>query len=499
MINTFDWFGKWSAYTPDKIALKDAESGLELTYGQINRAANSVAFYLQDKYQIKKGDRIAIISENDLTQVLLFAAAQKMGFILVPINYRLALEEVEFMLNDSGCSLVLYGESSYNVHGLKYKATYEPLGPFIHFVEDQGPIFRTAIDENDPIFILYTSGTTGFPKGTLYTHKMLFWNSINTALSLIISSNTKTLNCMPLFHTGGWNVLLTPVLHHGGTIIMFKKFDAAKVLEAIVTEKLDLFMGVPTMLKMMSELPEFEDTDISFLNYIIVGGESMPVLLIRKFHEKQVPIRQGYGLTEVGPNLTSLHQKEAERKQGSIGKPNFYVKVRVVDDSGKEASVNEPGELWISGPMVTPGYWQNPEATKNSQEDGWFKTGDVAKMDEEGFLYIVDRKKHMYISGGENVYPVEVERVLLKHEAIKEAVVFGIPHEKWGECGAALIVKAQEISSDEIKEYCLEKLAKFKVPSEIHFIDAVPKGDTGKIDRKTLKKSFMIQRNIGEV
>ncbi|MDF0715421.1 AMP-binding protein [Muricauda sp. 334s03] len=496
MINTFDWFQKWSEYTPDKIALKDAESGSSLTYKQINNASNSIAHYLKDKHQLKKGDRIAIIAENDLTQVLLFGAAQKMGIILVPINYRLAHAEVEFLLDNSESALVLYDENCYDVHALKHKATYEPIAPFIHFVDDEGPDYTAQLHEDEPIFILYTSGTTGFPKGTLYTHKMLFWNSINTALSLVISSATKTLNCMPLFHTGGWNVLLAPVLHHGGTIIMFKKFDAEKILQSIVAEKLDLFMGVPTMLKMIAELPEFESTDISFLNYIIVGGESMPVGLIRKYHKKNVPIRQGYGLTEVGPNLTSLHQSMAEKKQGSIGKPNFYVQVRVVDDNGHKLPPNTPGELWISGPMVTPGYWKNPKASKDSISDRWFKTGDVAIMDEEGFIFIVDRKKHMYISGGENVYPVEVERVLLQHEAINEAVVFGIPHEKWGECGAALVVKGKEVSSEEIRNYCLDNLAKFKVPSEIHFIESVPKGDTGKIDRKTMKKSFLAERNL---
>ncbi|WP_375334212.1 class I adenylate-forming enzyme family protein [Flagellimonas sp. C4] len=496
MINTFDWFKKWAGYTPNKIALKDAESGTTLTYRQINNASNSISYYLKDKYQLKKGDRIAIIAENDLTQVLLFGAAQKMGIILVPINYRLAHAEVEYLLGDSECSLVLYSEGSYNIHGLKYEATYEPIAPFIHFIDDESPEYEEEVNEEDSIFILYTSGTTGFPKGTLYTHKMLFWNSINTALSLTISSTTKTLNCMPLFHTGGWNVLLTPVLHHGGTIIMFKKFDAEKILKSIVSEKLDLFMGVPTMLKMIAELPEFESTDISFLNYIIVGGESMPTPLIRKYHDKNAPIRQGYGLTEVGPNLTSLHQKEAERKQGSIGKPNFYVQVRIVDDHGNDQPPNAPGELWISGSMVTPGYWKNPKATANSRSEGWFKTGDVALMDQEGFLYIVDRKKHMYISGGENVYPVEVERVLLQHEAINEAVVFGIPHEKWGECGAALIVKGKEISSEEIRDYCMKNLAKFKVPTEIHFIDSIPKGDTGKIDRKSLKSTFMKERDM---
>ncbi|RDY60805.1 o-succinylbenzoate--CoA ligase [Flagellimonas nanhaiensis] len=491
MVNNFDWFLKWATYTPQKVAVKDAATGKELTYGQLNSASNGIAKYLRDKYGLEKGDRVGIIAENDLTQVLLFGAAQKMGLVLVPINYRLAPEEVEYMLGDAECHLVLYGETSYDVHQIKHKATYEPIAPFIHFIDDEAPLYSEQLDEDDAIFILYTSGTTGFPKGTLYTHKMLFWNSVNTALSLIISSNTRTLNCMPLFHTGGWNVLLTPVLHHGGTIILFRKFDAATVLDAIVEEKLDLFMAVPTMLKMMAELPQFENTDISFLNYIIVGGESMPIGLIKKFHKKGVPIRQGYGLTEAGPNLTSLHQSEAERKQGSIGKPNFYVEIKIVNEEGKEAESNESGELWIGGPNVTPGYWKNAEATYEAKHEGWLKTGDVAKMDEDGFLYIVDRKKHMYISGGENVYPVEVERVLLQHEKIKEAVVFGVPHEKWGECGVALLVVNDTVTQAEILEYCRLKLAKFKIPSEIHFIESIPKNDTGKINRKKLKSDFM--------
>lgn len=496
MINNFDWFSKWATYTPEKVAVKDADSRTGLTYAQINNAANGIAKFLRDKYQLKKGDRIGIISENDLTQVLIFAAAQKMGAVLVPINYRLVPEEVEYMLGDAECNLVLYGESSYDVHRIKHKATYEPITPFMHFIEDETASYVENIEEDDPIFILYTSGTTGFSKGTLYTHKMLFWNSVNTALSLIISSNTSTLNCMPLFHTGGWNVLLTPVLHHGGTITLFKKFDPTQVLRSIVKEKMDLFMAVPTMLKMMAELPEFDKTDISFLNYIIVGGESMPIGLIKKFHKKQVPIRQGYGLTEAGPNLTSLHQRDAERKQGSIGKPNFYVEIKIVKDDGTEALTGESGELWIGGPNVTTGYWKNGKATKEAKHEGWLKTGDVAKMDEDGFLYIVDRKKHMYISGGENVYPVEVERVLLQHPAINEAVVFGIPHVKWGECGVAMLVVNDEIKANEVQEYCRQKLAKFKVPSEILFIESVPKNETGKINRKKLKGDFLSNKPV---
>lgn len=496
MINTFDWFKKWADYDSEKIAIKDASSEKKLSYKYINETANALAWHLKDKYQLKKGDRIAIISENNLEQIFLFAAAQKGGFILVPINYRLAPEEVNYMLNDSTPKVIYYNKSSFDIKSLNYDTYYEPIESLNQVQEKSKLEFSETLNEDDPIFILYTSGTTGFPKGSIYTHKMLFWNSINTSLSLIITNNTVTLNCMPLFHTGGWNVLLTPVLHHGGTLILFKKFDAKEALDCIIKEKLTLFMAVPTMLKMMVELPEFANADISCLNYIIVGGESMPLNLIKVFHNKGVPIRQGYGLTEVGPNLTSLHQNDAERKQGSIGRPNFYVKIKVVDEEGKELPSNSAGELLISGPMVTPGYWKNLKATNESKDGEWFKTGDVAKLDEEGYLYIVDRKKNIYISGGENVYPVEVERILRQHNSVNEAVVFGIPHEKWGECGIAYIVKKAQITEAELLDFCKSKLAKFKIPSKIIFIDDIPKNDSGKINRKKLKDDYLMSLSL---
>ena len=491
MLNTFDWFRKWNAYTPDKVALKDGDTGETLNYGQLHQGSTALANHLVNHHKLKKGDRVAIIAENHLAQVLLFGAAQKCGVVLVPINYRLAPAEIEYQLGDAQCKLVFFNKVTYDIDSLDYEANYESLPDLMRFITMESPEISCDLRDDDAIFILYTSGTTGLPKGTLYTHKMLFWNSVNTALSLNLTSTTRTLNCMPLFHTGGWNVLLTPLLHRGGTVIMFTKFDAQMVLKTIVVERLNLFMGVPTMLKMIQELQEFEDTDISFLDYIIVGGESMPIPLIEAYHEKEVPIRQGYGMTEVGPNLTSLHQSEAIRKQGSIGKPNFYVQMKIMDDEGLQVFGNESGELWVSGPMVTPGYWNNDKATKDSIEDSWFKTGDVAKMDEEGFIYIVDRKKNMYISGGENVYPVEVERVLLQCEFVKEAVVFGVPDDKWGECGVALIIAEGQENVEAIKTHCLERLAKFKIPKIIEFVTEIPKGDTGKIHRKKIQEDYI--------
>ena len=491
MFNSFDWFQKWADYHPDKVAVKDAGSGRSLSYDDINTAGNALALHLKQNYGMAMGDRVAIIAENHLAHVILFAVAQKMGIILVPINFRLAPMEIVALLTASECKMA-YIDGCVSLENLKSKIISQNLESVYDFVGKQSPaVVETELTEDFPVFILYTSGTTGVPKGIMYTHKMLFWNSINTTQSLLINNDTVTLNCMPLFHTGGWNVLLTPVLHRGGTIIIFKKFDALAVLNCIVEERLDLFMAVPTMLKMMVELPEFDKVDISCLHYIIVGGESMPLNLINTFHQKKVPIRQGYGLTEAGPNLTSLHQNDAEQKQGSIGKPNFYVQVRVLSEDGKDAEVNAPGEILIGGPMVMPGYWENKVSTRQAKLGRWLRTGDVGKIDADGFIYILDRKKNMYISGGENVYPAEVEQALLQHPFIKEAVVISSPHEKWGECGVAFVVSKSELTDQDLKSYCEARLAKFKIPVQFHFVNAIPKNDTGKIDRKTIRDNFL--------
>ncbi|MTI38400.1 AMP-binding protein, partial [Fulvivirga lutimaris] len=331
-------------------------------------------------------------------------------------------------------------------------------------------------------------GTTGRPKGVIYTHKMLFWNSINTSISIELTSNDHTINCMPAFHTGGWNVLLTPMLHRGATVGIIKKFDADLIINLLQEKGSTIFMGVPTMLKMMKESPSFDKIQLDKLRYFIVGGEALPHAVIKSWHEKGVSIRQGYGLTEVGPNLTSLHQNDAEKKLGSIGKPNFYLQTKLVDKQFNEVSAGEIGEFCLKGEVVTPGYWKNEKATSEAFRDGWFMTGDLMKRDEEGYLYVLDRKKSMFISGGENVYPAEVERILATASGIKEVAVIGVPDEKWGEVGKAFLVVNQKIDSQSLADYCCSKLAKFKIPKHYAVVDELPKNDSGKIDRKALKQ-----------
>ena len=494
-----DWSSKWALYSPDKIAFKAHETGETLTYKELDRIANRLAHRLTMQEQIKKGDRVAVLAENCLEYIALFCAAQKTGFILVPLNFRLSSPEINYLLRDSKPKLVI-AETKFqhlldqapDYHKIRNHWTLESLEHLFDkaiSTDDDASFPKMHLRDNDPVFILYTSGTTGFPKGALYTHKMLFWNSINTSISLIVNSESRTINVMPPFHTGGWNVLTTPFFHHGGYTCLLKKFEPSSVLSLLQSEQVTLFMGVPTMLKMIADEPAFAQADFSSLHYIIVGGEPMPVPLIEKWHEKGVLIRQGYGMTEVGPNLTSLHQTDAVRKRGSIGRPNFYVDIKIVDEQGQECKPNQPGELLLRGPMVTPGYWRNRQATQKALEGGWFHTGDMVRQDEEQYIYVVDRIKNMFISGGENIYPAEIERVIVTHPAVAEVSIVGIPDEKWGEAGYAFVVlhAAAQLTEAELLDFCAARLARFKIPKNISFMEALPKNDTGKINRMALK------------
>ncbi len=482
-----DWIAKWAIYSPDKIALQEHESGKTISYSDLNRRANGIASLMVEKYNIQKGDRIAVIAEFSIDFVALFSAAQKKGFCIVPINYRLAATEIVHIITDAAPTLTLY-DTQY-VHLLPHISEELVLSEMTAKAGSADSTEINQVDEDDAIFIIYTSGTTGKPKGVRYTHKMAFWNSINTAISLIVNMESRTVNVMPPFHTGGWNVLLLPFLHHGGFTYLCRKFDSNTVLNLLNSQQSTLFMGVPTMLSMMAQDPDFEKTDFSSMYYIIVGGESMPIPMIEKYAERGVAIRQGYGMTEVGPNLTSLHQDDAISKKGSIGRTNFYVRHRVVKEDGQDAKPDESGELWLQGPMVTPGYWNNEEGTKEAfSDDGlWFKTGDIVREDADRYIYIVDRLKNMYISGAENVYPAEIEAVLRRLPYVRECAVVGVKDEKWGEVGKAFVVVSKDVSEQALKDFCVENLAKYKVPKYFVFIDQLPKSDSGKIDKKVLK------------
>jgi len=498
-----DWLSRWADYRPEAPAIQEGSQGPCFTYSQVNQMADFFAVVMTREWKLQPGDRLAILSENTAEMVFLFGAAQKSWGILVPLNWRLSPSEIAYLLGDAQPKAFWVQEKFLAALQAK-EASQKALKEIPHLIthEEGRERGRKALEEGnspsflsqrvkmeDPIFILYTSGTTGFPKGAIYTHEMLFWNSVNTALRLDISSKDRTLNVMPLFHTGGWNVLLSPFLHRGAFTVLMKSFEPGEVLNTLESERASIFMGVPTMLGMMAQEQGFDRSDLSSLRYMFVGGEAMPIPLIETYHSKGIPIRQGYGMTEAGPNLTSLNHEDAVRKKGSIGKPNFYVDLRIVDSQGRDLESGEAGELLIGGPVVTPGYWNNPAATQKSKEGGWLHTGDMALRDEEGFLYIVDRIKNMYISGGENVYPAEVERILRLHPSIAEAVVVPTPHPKWGETGRAFVrlKEGMETEESEVILHCREHLAKFEVPKSVIFLEEIPQNGTGKVDRQKLK------------
>ncbi len=499
-MNKFDWFSKWNIYSPNSKAITDFDNGISYTYSELNNLSNQLAEYFSSNYHLAIGDRVAVLAENCIEYTVLFGVAQKLGIILVPLNYRLATQELDYIITNSDPSLIIvqnnYLESvkeTSSFGNVNSKLTLDNLSILLDSFDKNVTVinsYNSNLTEDSPIFILYTSGTTAFPKGALYTHKMLFWNSINTELRLNITSDDKSINCAPPFHTGGWNVLFTPFLHHGAHTIILKNFDPEIVLKLMDEENITIWWAVPTMLKMLGEAKLFDKSNMIHLRYLIVGGEALPLEVINTWHNKGVPIRQGYGLTEVGPNVTSLNHEDAIRKLGSIGTPNFYIETKIVDESGIEILGEGQGEFLLKGSNVTPGYWENKSDTKATIKDGWFSTGDVVHRDSEGFLYVVDRLKNMYISGGENVYPAEVEHLLRQHPGINDIAIIGVLDEKWGEVGKAFIIKLEnsDLNDDKIYAYCLDKLAKYKIPKHICFINELPTNDTGKIDRKELRK-----------
>lgn len=499
MIRT-DWFERWALYAPEKTALTDDVSGRSFSYAECNRIINRLARVLLEEYELRKGARVVVLSANSVEYVFLFFALQKIGAILVPVNYRLTAREIRHIVTD--CEPTLFIRQR---HFEDVSAEVEKDLPSLRTAAFDGEnslttrMFNEALSASfisqdglfeDTCMILYTSGTTGAPKGARITHGMLFWNSINTSMRLNLVQGDVTLTFAPFFHTGGWNVLTMPFFHRGGHVILMSKFDPDHVLRLCDEAGVTILFGVPTMMEMLYRADAYASSSLDTVRYAIVGGEPMPVDLIRIWQQKGVPIRQGYGLTEFGPNVFSLNEEDAIRKIGSIGFPNFYIDTRVVDDSGRDVPQGEVGELLLRGPVCTPGYWNNEQATAEAIRSGWMHTGDLVRVDADGYFYVVDRKKEMYISGAENVYPAEIEKFLRTHPAVEAVAVIGVPDAQWGEVGKAFVVlkKGKECTAEDILAYCMGNLAKFKIPKHVAFLDALPVSDSGKILKKQLRQ-----------
>jgi fatty-acyl-CoA synthase len=353
-----------------------------------------------------------------------------------------------------------------------------------------GIVERPNLNFDDASLILFTGGTTGLPKGAVLSHRLIFWNSVNTIVSWGLRPDDIQPLLFPLFHTGGWNVLLLPCFHLGAKTILMGDFNADETLKVIEREKCTIVIGVPTMFTMIEQSPQFQETNFDSVRIFISGGAPCPVAIMEKYWVRGKPFKMGYGLTEVGPNNFYLPESEIKRKPSSVGFPVIHCDMKIVNENNKQVSDGEVGELLLRGPHIFSGYWDEPDETsKTIESDGWVHTGDLVMRDDEGFYFIVGRKKDMFISGGENVYPTEIEELLYKHPAVLEAAVKGVPDDFWGEVGKAFVTPKPGLSvtGEELKAFLLDKLAKYKIPKYYEICDSLPKSAAGKILKRKLE------------
>ena len=501
-VRHYDWIAHFGRRTPNKTAVVDLASGRRFTYAQFDARISRLAGHLRDRLGIKRGDRVAVLAHNTTDTLEVQFASGRIGAVFLPLNTRLTVPELQYIVGDASPKLMIHdselAEVAQSVAGLCKITSMLRLGPdgsYEAAIAAAKPLDRAeAVTLDDISTIMYTSGTTGQPKGAIITHGMTFWNCVNLGGPAYISPSSVLLTVLPLFHTGGLNCYTNPVLHAGGTTLIMRAFDPGLALQLISDPAygINQFFGVPSIYQFMAQHPAFAAADFSRLVIGGVGGAPMPVPLLKVWEERGVALQQGYGMTETSPAVLTLDKEDAVRKAGSSGKPVLHTEVRIVRPDGTDAGVDELGELWVRGPNVTPGYWNRPDANRSSFTDGWLHTGDATRIDAEGFYYIVDRWKDMYISGGENVYPAEVENVLHQIPAIAEAAVIGIPSEQWGEIGMAIVAvrPGHTLAAEEIHAHCAANLARFKCPRQIEFVEALPRNATGKIHKPTLRKNF---------
>lgn len=485
------WIEKRAMITPGRVALIDEHEAL--TYLEMSERIDNSASILYSICSIQKGDRIGVLANNSIDYMITLFAAAKLNAIVVPLNIRLSAEELTYQISDSGLQTLVLDDDHFDKAVELDKLTPLKLLTFESLQQTAPPITeQIEPDPAAPYIICYTSGTTGRPKGAVLTQENMFWNAINNSIGLGITSEDRIITLLPLFHIGGIGLFTFPALLAGGTVVVPKRFEPQLALRLIEAHRITIVMGVPAIHDAIRKSPNFSSTDLSSVRFFYNGGASCPEELIRFYFQKGIRFGQGYGLTETSPTVLLLSEEDFERKIGSIGKPVLFTDIRIVDEEGKEVQAGEVGELLVKGPNVIQEYWNLPEATAQSFRNGWFATGDMVRQDNEGFVFIAGRKKEMIISGGENIYPLEIERVLYEMEEVDEAAVIGANHEKWGETPIAIVVmkSGATLTEEELRSYCENKLARYKVPSRFIFVSALPKNATGKVDKAVLKKLY---------
>jgi acyl-CoA synthetase (AMP-forming)/AMP-acid ligase II len=486
-------------------AFVEPSTSVRASYADLNRLANQCASVMADM-GLQQGDRVALLLHNSIQFVSLFYGAAKLGLVVVPLNTRLTASELTFILSDSSTRALFFdAEFAATVQAIK-KGDDHPLAIDIYMQttreEDSGEsclnsLMSAAPDAEpeivggnfDNMFIMYTSGTTGLPKGVVHTHDSIMWAAQCWSSTVDVRYKDRLLLPLPMFHVAA----LTAVLFcaaRGVTLVSMPNFDPSGVWKLIVSEKISIGASVPAILNFMRQVPEFAELDAPDFRYFITGAAPMPETLTQLYNDKNIEVIQGYALTESGGGGCMLMNEDALRKLGSAGKATMFTEICIRDAEGNRAS-SGTGEILMRAPHMMKEYWNRPDATEEAYDDGWFCTGDIAEIDEEGFIFIKDRIKDMIISGGENIYPAEVENVILAHAAVTEVAVIGLPDEKWGETTCAIVVTSDSNTDEQtIINHCEKNLSRYKLPRKVIFVESIPRNPAGKILKRVLREQF---------
>jgi len=464
------------------------------TYRQLAERSNRLAHTFRS-WGVSTGSRVAYLGENHPSFLECFFAATQLGALMVPLNTRLAAPELNFALADSGATVLMVSDPLRKLGQEAVAATDVTHVLAVSEIPSGGDasFIDVEVELDDPAMIMYTSGTTGNPKGAVLTHQNFTWNAYNVLVDYDITSTDVAVMISPMFHSAAFGMGVLPTLLKGATLLLEARFEPGRVLDLIQRYKATNISGVPTTFQMLAEHPAWDSTDISSLRNLTCGGSPVPVRVIEAYESRGLSFSGGYGMTETSPGATSLQPSRSRDKMGSAGLPHFFTDIRIVDAEGNEVAQGQVGEILVHGPNVFPGYWQLPDATENAfAEARWFKSGDMGYLDDEGFLYISDRLKDMLISGGENIYPAEVEKVIMELSDVSAVSVFGVPDEQWGEVPwAALTLKTgSPLTSDHVLAHLDGRIARYKIPKNFFIVDELPRTASGKIRKGDLRQKF---------
>ena len=499
---------KRAVMQPEQEAIIDLGSGARLSYRELDTRCNRIGNSLLAQ-GVEPGDRVATLLTNGSPFVEAFFGAARVGAVIGPLNWRLVADELSFILSDSGSETLVFASAFLEVvKDLQARgAEGTKIRNWIHVGDaSDRPDFAVGYEElmasaseaapplgasdDDLLFIMYTSGTTGLPKGVMHSHHTTLWSSLTALTTADIRYGDRYLIALPLFHVGALNPLISS-MHGGGTVAIMTEFDPTRIWQIYAEEKINVTLAVPAMLNFMLATYDASVHDTSQLRWVMSGAAPVPATLIEKYASMGIDIVQVYGLTESCGPVCLIAPDEAVARAGSTGKAFFHTDVKVVAPDGSEVEAGETGEVLVRGPHIMQGYWNQPEATAETIIDGWLHTGDVARIDAEGYIYIQDRIKDMIISGGENVYPAEIENVITGLDAVREVAVIGIPSEKWGESPLAIVVKSDaSLTAEDVITHCKGKLAAFKLPKGCEFVDEIPRNPTGKVLKRVLRDRF---------